>query len=367
MTASSEIQPAHEGISTFFRGPYRDVNDINQGDVVVVGAPFDGSITLGRQGARFGPRAIREASCYWASMLCSVPNRTMVDLGTGQATRVPEKLPLVDIGDADCYPMDVQATIGSVSRAVSAVVERTAFPVTLGGDHLMALPGFLGVAQGLASHQADARIAYLHVDAHTDLWDEQVFAGRYCHSTSARRISEHESVDLGRMAWLGLDGSFVTQDVYQFIRRNKFRLVSSRELSGQGWASRVDEVLDHVSEADFVYVSFDIDVVDGSHSAGTTATVFEGIAPDRFLGIAERVGRLPNLAGVDCCEVAPNLDPLGRTSRLAALALITLLGQRLFETFPVDGQRAESSARPDDPSDEGKRAGSGGDDPYSPG
>jgi agmatinase len=342
LSISAVDQASYQGIPTFFRSPYVGIDQIQRGDIAVLGAPFDGSVTLGRPGARFGPRAVREASCYWASMLYSVPNRTTVDLRTGEATRVPNDLRLRDIGDADCFPMDTSATLSSISDLVEAIVLRGALPVTVGGDHLVALPGFMGVSRALAKADPDVRIGYLHVDAHTDLWDEQVFAGKYCHSTSARRVSELPNVDLQRMAWLGLDGSFVTQDVYDYTRRNNFMMVTSHELSDSRWIDRVEEVIAHVSAADYVYVSFDIDVVDGAHSPGTTATVFQGVSPDRFLGIAERVGRIPNLAGVDCCEVAPNLDPLGRTARLAALGLVSLIGQRLFEFIPTTERHTET-------------------------
>ena len=53
------------GISTFGKRPY--VSDWSQidADVAILGAPFDAG-TQWRPGARFGPRAVREASTLFS-------------------------------------------------------------------------------------------------------------------------------------------------------------------------------------------------------------------------------------------------------------------------------------------------------------
>lgn len=327
-------QPWYEGIASFFRAPIGGVDDLRKGGIGVIGAPFDGSITLGRPGARYGPKAVREGSLYWSSVYATFENRTYVDLDSGIATTVPS-LPLVDLGDADCFPMDAGATTESVASAVASVVERGAMPITIGGDHYIAYPAFKGVADALAKQDADVRIGYLHIDSHTDFWDEFPYIGKYAHGTSARRVSEHPNVAIERMAWLGLNGPFVGIDQYTLAKRHDLLMVTAEQLGATSGMDRVDEVLDRVSGADFSYVSIDIDVVDGSHSAGTGATVYGGISPPQFVSLLERVGRIPNLAGVDCCEVAPNLDPMGRTGRLAALGLISIIGERYFDRRPI--------------------------------
>ena len=49
------------GIATFFKAPFIPGPTKADGDVAVLGVPFDES-TCHRPGARFGPRAIREVS-----------------------------------------------------------------------------------------------------------------------------------------------------------------------------------------------------------------------------------------------------------------------------------------------------------------
>jgi agmatinase len=54
------FENAFGGATSFLRRRY--TKDLTGVDLVVTGVPFDQSVTH-RPGARFGPRAIREASC----------------------------------------------------------------------------------------------------------------------------------------------------------------------------------------------------------------------------------------------------------------------------------------------------------------
>lgn len=53
------------GISTFGKSPYVEDWDAIQADVAILGAPYDFG-TQWRSGARFGPRAVREASTLFS-------------------------------------------------------------------------------------------------------------------------------------------------------------------------------------------------------------------------------------------------------------------------------------------------------------
>lgn len=338
MMRTHQYQPASSGIATFFRAPMTSCADLPRGSVAVVGVPFDASITLGRRGSNAGPREIRQASCYYASLYLATPDRSTVDLQTGQIVTVRDPLPLHDLGDVDVHPMSVEITTNNVATAVSGIVDADSFPVVLGGDHYVAYPSFKGVADGLMRAGGEARIGYVHIDSHTDLSDELPYAGRYNHATSARRVSEHPSVSTDHMIWLGINGASVSLEQYEYIRDNDLLLISAHALNSEAWLNRVAEALERLQDCTHVYVSIDIDVLDGSAGPGTGATVFEGIGALRYLELVRLLSKLPNLAAIDCCEVAPSFDPSGRTARLAALGIITMLDHHLFDytsTRPV--------------------------------
>ncbi|SDX78484.1 agmatinase [Ruegeria halocynthiae] len=122
------------GISTFGKYPYVNNWDTIDADVAILGAPFDFG-TQFRPGARFGPRAIREAS-------------TLFSFGHGGAydheddiTYLPaETTRIVDLGDADIVHTDTAASHINIEFGVRKGLKAGAIPVVLGGDHSVNIP-----------------------------------------------------------------------------------------------------------------------------------------------------------------------------------------------------------------------------------
>src|SRR5688572_9102331 len=87
------VSPRFAGIATFCRFPrLEDVPKENRPvDWAIYGVPFDGGVTY-RPGARFGPRAIRDASQYMK------PYNLALDVN------IAEALSLADAGDAPVRP-----------------------------------------------------------------------------------------------------------------------------------------------------------------------------------------------------------------------------------------------------------------------
>ena len=122
------------GISTFGKYPYQPDWEAIEADVAVLGAPYDFGTQL-RAGARFGPRAIREAS-------------TLFSFGHGGAydheddvTYLPaEGARIVDIGDADIIHTDTANSHANIEAGVRRILAAGALPVVLGGDHSINIP-----------------------------------------------------------------------------------------------------------------------------------------------------------------------------------------------------------------------------------
>jgi agmatinase len=79
-----------------------------------------------------------------------------------------------------------------------------------------------------------------------------------------------------------------------------------------------------------VYVSLDIDALDSGFLPGTGSVVHSEITTRQYLDLLTTFSTAP-LCGVDLVEVAPPLDPSGRSERIAARMLMEVLRERLFE------------------------------------
>jgi agmatinase len=326
--------PAYAGIATFMRAPMAELSDLREGDIAILGIPFD--TTCGsRQGARFGPRGIREGSLHFMYQLGALTKsrKEMVDVHTGERFRFPPKDILKDVGDSPVYPADIPKTAESIRSNVKTITEKGSTPVILGGDHYVTWPAFAGFA---AAHAGQGKIGYVHIDSHLDLTDDTEAWGKDYHGSTARRISEMECIDLKSMVWIGIGGSCQTTERWEFVQKNGCKIFTSRDISDQGIGKVTREAIERASEkTETVYVTIDIDVVDHAFAPGTGSYVFGGITSAQFLELMDVLGKTECIGGLDLVEVAPPLDPTGATSRLAATGLISFLRPRLFDTVKI--------------------------------
>jgi arginase family enzyme len=331
--STHRVHAGYVGIPSFFQCPVVTVDAIRSGMAVVTGVPIDQGIVFGKPGTRFGPRAIREASTASRAFFAASPEQTQVDVDTHVALRVKGEPSLVDIGDLDIDPTDIMKTTESVTQGVAEITKRGGMAVVLGGDHYIAYPSFAGFVRGLTERKSNPRMGYLHIDTHSDFRDEYVGGGRYNHGTAARRVSESRALSYKNMAWLGLNGPVLDAGSYRLYRQHRLKMLTARMIRERGAPEMVREAMEAVaSDTDGVYVSIDIDVVNGSEAPGTGASVFAGILAREFLEIMEALAGYETIQAVDLCEVSPPLDTPGmKTADLAVSGLLTLLERKIFD------------------------------------
>lgn len=307
------------GISTFGKNPYQPDWDAIGADVAVMGAPFDFG-TQWRAGARFGPRAIREAS-------------TLFSFGHGGAydheddvTYLPaDKVRIVDIGDADIVHTDTLKSHANIEYGVRKMLAAGALPVVLGGDHSVNIPC---IAAFDADCAAKGPIHIVQIDAHLDFVDER-HGVRYGHGSPMRRAAERDYVT--GLTQLGIRNvSSTAKDGYDAARAMGADILSVRQVRSLGVAA----VLDRIPTGVRTYVTIDIDGFDPSIAPGTGTpshggfTYYEGL--ELLAGLAKR----NPIVGIDLVEVAPDYDHTGTTAILAAQLLMNLLG-RIFHARGV--------------------------------
>src|SRR5687767_13813603 len=102
-----------------------DAASFDGAGAVVIGAPYDAGTSY-RAGARFGPKAIRTTD-----YLPHDGSRPSLPLRVDGL----QALHVLDGGDVEMPGVEGKAALDRLERAVRAVAERGAIPVTLGGDH----------------------------------------------------------------------------------------------------------------------------------------------------------------------------------------------------------------------------------------
>lgn len=316
---SSEIQFASaEYISfasrnSFLGVPAVTLEDMGDGDVVILGAPFDWGTTY-RPGARFGPAAIRNAD-YGAMDGYRPHLPTGIDpLG---------ELGVVDIGDVYVKPGDLEVSVERIADVVAAVAGAGKVPIVLGGDHTITWPDALGVARA----HGFGEVGLVHFDAHADTGFMQN-GGLLGHGTPMRRLIESRAVPGHRFVQIGLRGYWPEPEVVEWMEDHKMRWFRMDEIVDRGLDDVVDEAVAHSLEggAKGVFISVDIDVVDPGIAPGTGTPEPGGLDSRQILDTVRRISRELEVLGADMVEVSPPYDGAGeQTAYLANRIVLEIL------------------------------------------
>ena len=313
-------EPAYAGVAgTFCKLPLvLDAGELEGVDVAIVGAPIDETVT-NRPGARFGPRAIRQADVGGGT---HQPN---MDLGVDPF----EVLTVVDYGDAEVVPADPRSSHQALRKAVGDVCAAGAVPIVLGGDHSIAHPDVGALADHLRRTEPGASLGLVHFDAHADDAPD-LYGVTLSHGTPLRLLVEEGSLVGRNIVQVGLRGYWPDPKDFAWAREQGFRWHLMEEITERGMDAVMDDVVAAASEWDHVFLSFDIDVCDPAFAPGTGVPEPGGMTAREAIRSVRRLAWQVGLAGMEVVEVSPPYDHAEITALLAnRLVLEALSGLAL--------------------------------------
>ncbi len=295
------IIPRFGAIPTFMRLPY--VTDPSAVDIALIGVPWDGG-TTNRAGARHGPREIRNMS----SFIRKVHHVSRI---------APYELARVaDVGDAPVNPIDLMDALKRIETFYAKIHAAGAVPLSAGGDHLITLPIFRGIAK-------DRPVGMIHFDAHSDTNDRYFGDNLYTHGTPFRRAVEEGLLDPKRTVQIGIRGSIYSADDMAFAEGSGMRVIFMEEFAKIGPEKVIAEARRVVGDGP-TYISFDVDGIDPAFTPGTGTPEIGGMTTLEAQTVLRGLQGL-NLIGGDVVEVAPPFDPSGNTALVGANLMFEIL------------------------------------------
>jgi agmatinase len=277
-------KPDYAGLLTYGGAPYtQNPAELAGFDVAIVGAPMD-DLVSDRPGARFGPRAIRAASCPPGPQL-----ETRVDAF--------EELRIVDFGDAAVLPADAARSHEAIEQLVGQVLDAGCIPVVLGGDHSIAEPDVRAVA---ARH---GPVGLVHFDTHTDTGRE-VFGVEVSHGTPMFRLVVDGRVDSRRYVQIGLRGYWPGEREFAWQREQGITSIFMHDVRELGIEAVVERTVELVG-AGPVFLTVDVDVLDPAFAPGTGTPEPGGMTSSDLLWACREVARRLEVVGADVVEVIP--------------------------------------------------------------
>ena len=261
--------------------------------VGVFGVPYDGTTSF-RPGTRFGPAAVREVS-------------TGLETYCPQLDRDLEAMAYADLGAVEISFGAPEPVVDAVKKATAYVLSQGLKPLMLGGEHSITS----GAVAAVAAHHTD--LVMVQLDAHADLRDEWLGA-QHSHACAMRRCLEV------------LPSQTLLQIAIRSGTKQEFlELASSKRLTP---CDQIEQRLLSLRGKP-LYLTVDLDWFDPAVMPGTGTPEPGGFLWQHFAKLVDEL-KHHNLVGADVVELAPQLDPSGISSVLAAKvtrSLLLLLGQ----------------------------------------
>jgi formiminoglutamase len=277
-------------------------------DVVVLGAPIS-KASISPSQAWSTPPAFREALARFPTWDASA----RVDIA-GLSAR--------DAGDVegDRHDPDASAAHRRIDEAVADLAGSSsdALVVIIGGDNSLTRPAFLGMSRG----RPGTAWGLLTLDAHHDC--------RPVTSGSANGTPVRELIAGGlpgnRVAQVGIHPLGNAAEHARWAQDRGVHVHDVDEVRRYGVEAVVEDALRELrhSGARALYVDLDVDVVDRAFAPACPASLPGGLFPADLLAAARVIGRQPDVAISDLCEVDAEADVAGITVRLMAAAFTAL-------------------------------------------
>ncbi|HJU82877.1 MAG TPA: arginase family protein [Holophagaceae bacterium] len=276
-----------------------DPGQLKEGDVVLLGVRNEEGVLAnhGRAGAAQGPGGFRQA--FFKLTAPALLGRACWDAGD-----LPESLPYAT-------RFEVQGEV------VAALLRRGALPVVVGGGHDCSYGNYLGLA-ALGDQRPPAVVG---VDAHLDMRpDPGANSGNPFFRMLEHGLSGEDLALVGLIPW-------VNAQAHHDYAQAKAATLHWLEPGGEAEALRVAQAALNrfQGRGRRVLATFDLDAFTAAAIPGVSAPNPWGIGADLGLQLARAFGHAPGVACLDLMELAPPLDPTGRSARMAAFLAAAFL------------------------------------------
>lgn len=298
----------------------------------------------GRVGARAAPPLIRQA---FAALPVIDELQQRFD---GQLSTL-----LGDAGDIHCHDNDdfaertlEQAQVKYADK-ISDIIQQGGLPIGLGGDHAIAYGSFLGLWQALSSEtnkptndvsnvESNVKshastiptIGVINFDAHLDIRQSDVATS----GTPFRQIAEHldEQDQPFHYCCIGVSRFSNTAALFDRAEQLGVHIISDEDCTNKKWKKIAAQIENFINEVDVVYLTIDMDCLPSSVVPGVSAPAAYGINLAFVERAVKRIMASGKVKMADIAEINPTFDVDGRSCKVAARLLATIIEQHLLTT-----------------------------------
>lgn len=295
----------------------------------LIGVPTD--FGAGRRGVDMGPSAIR-----YGGLRAGLEGlgHIIADLGNIE-------VPVAET----CTPGDPRLKhlepIVDVAQRLAIIVARSVaaghIPLTLGGDHSLALGSIVGAAR-------NRRLGLIWLDAHGDFNTHETTPSGNIHGMPLAAIAGYGDHRLVTLDGSERDGPSIAPENIAIVGARDLDAGERLLLAQAGVEVFSMETVDRIGMCetmhraiaiasrgtDGIYLSLDLDGVDPMYAPGVGTPVMGGLTFREAHLAAEFIADTGKLVGMDLVEVNPILDTANTTGHLAVQLALSAFGKRIW-------------------------------------
>ena len=292
------------GSESFLDPDRRDADRPQAAKAVVIPYGLEASVSYG-SGTAAGPAAILAASHQLELYDEELRRDAYLDYGIA-AVRQPQ------------IPRETPAALDQLAGIVETVLAADRLPFVLGGEHALTA----GAIRPFAKRYPD--LVVLQFDAHADLRDGYLGA-HYSHAAAMRRVLDHPGVSLVQVGIRAFSKAEA-----EFYEANRHRIDMHLSVDQQRW--NIEAILAPLKNRP-VYITVDIDALDGSVMPATGTPTPGGMSYLQLLAFLRRASEIGRVVGMDLVELAP-IPGFHAYDFLAAQLAAKMLNYALSGTTP---------------------------------
>jgi arginase len=299
--------------------------------VSILGVPLGFGSSMA--GVDIGPAALRVARLNQRIAQLGYEVRDLGDL------RIVRPDVLAETVERPKYLREISTACEDLATEVRDVLSAGELPITLGGDHSIAIGSIAGVSSFF--RERNEPVGLIWFDAHADMNTPETSPSGNIHGMPLAALLGYGAKELTNVAGFApkLDPKFcahvgardLDQGERELIRQLGLRFFTMREIDERGIAACMDEVIAIAGRAPGGYcVTFDIDVMDPGDAPGSGTLVRGGLTYRESHLAMEKIGEDGRMRSLEVVEINTALDINNRTAELGVELILSALGKTIL-------------------------------------
>ena len=296
--------------------------------IEIIGVPSDLGANV--RGANMGPAALRIANL---KTKIEQQGYSVIDLGD---LHVPIRESLPTQVQDEKYLTPIRDISQNLAAITESILDRGHIPLTLGGDHSIAIGSISGVLRYCGKLQKDLGLIWIdaHADCNTPLTSPTgnihgmplaVLLGKghpELTSISTTKLKPSKSVLIGIRN--------IDDEEKRILRESGMRYFSMRDIDEKGMFQVMREAIAFVSDGTAgIHVSFDIDGIDPRYTPGVSTPVSGGLTLREAHLCMEMLSESENILSLDFVELNPFMDTGPQSANVTVDLILSALGKSI--------------------------------------